>query len=177
MNTLFILQGPSGSGKTSAISSVMDNSIVSFTTRAMRDGEVEGKDYYFINRNQFDGLLMGNGIIEHSQYGGNFYGIAAHEFYSKLAQDHAYVIVDVHGGNLLRAKYPKTASIFLYTDIEHASLNLKLRGETDEFIAKRLSTYDWEMSNREYCDYVIRNVQGKLNDTVDILKSIVKSNT
>ena len=76
---LIVLSGPSGVGKSTVVAEVMRRRpnlrfSVSVTTRAMRPGEVDGENYYFITRERFDELLARNALLEHAEYLGNCYG-------------------------------------------------------------------------------------------------------
>jgi guanylate kinase len=146
--------------------------IVSFTTRPIRHGEVDGVDYDFITIEDFRRLRDNDRLIEWSQYGGNYYGVIVYEL-RKLDESPYYFICDVNGMRQMRDLYDRTVSIFIYTDYDAAEANLRQRGESDEFITKRTSTYDDELSNRGAYDYVVRNNHGQLGDTIDIVRHII----
>jgi guanylate kinase len=175
VNTLFLISGPSGSGKTTIMRRLMDNEIVSFTTRPPRPGEQNGRDYIFITKEEFTRLSESNGLIEQTEYAGNYYGITRHEFESKLARGPAFAIVDAVGKVTLESLYPATVSIFIYADARDAIGNLKDRGESEEFIKKRLSTWLKEYQNRKMYNYVIRNNRGRLDDAVEVVRHIIRS--
>jgi guanylate kinase len=182
-NVLFLISGPSGSGKTTILRTLMsfdDNSshgcplaeIVSFTTRPIRPGEVDGIDYHFITVDEFHRLHASDSLIEWSQYGDNFYGVQRSEL-DKLAVSPCYFICDVNGMRQFRHLYDRTVSIFIYTDIDSAAVNLVGRGESEGFINRRIATYESELSNRGEYDYVVRNNPGRLGDTIDIVRHII----
>lgn len=174
-NKLFIVSGHSGSGKTSIMRSLMDNEIVSFTTREPRDGEIDGVDYNFITKRKFDDLLYRDKLIEHTEYGGNFYGISTEELENKLDKGHAFCIVDFDGMLMLENFYPNVCRIFLYTTYEQAFVNMLNRGDDPKKIADRLKTYYKELKNMVYYDYAIRNDAGQFERTKSIIESIVAS--
>lgn len=173
MNTLFLVSGPSGSGKTSIMRRVGLPEIVSFTTRPMRQGEVDGVDYHFITLGEFERLRDSDGLVESSNYAGNWYGITKQELHDKLEHSPAFAIVDYPGMKQLRDLANYWASIFIYADEVFLRTRMLQRGDRMEHIMKRLSTYNDEMSNLIDYDYVLCNPQGKFDDMVDIVKRIV----
>jgi guanylate kinase len=182
MGKLFIVVGHSGSGKTYIMRHVMGTSreCVSVTTRPMREGEIDGIDYYFLNKEQFEELYQDNQLAEKTNYNGigYQYGVTKEELEEKLDGQNAYIIADVHGMTQLKELYPDAITIFLYTDKEHAQLNMQERGDNEGYIAKRLSTYDEEVSNKmKYnFDYVVKNVHNQALMTKIIVCSITVAN-
>lgn len=174
-NTLFAITAPSGSGKTSIMRGVMSNEVISFTTRGKRDGETEGVDYLFINGLDFNKLKQTGGLVESVEYSGNFYGITSEELSSKLRKGNAFVIVDIHGAQQLKTIYPDTVTIFIKTAKDDAIRSMLMRGDSFGNIQQRLKTFDSELLNRVYYDYVISNVYGKKNKTIDVVKAIVST--
>jgi guanylate kinase len=174
MNTLFAVTAPSGSGKTSIMRSVMENEVISFTTRAMRQGEIDGKDYLFITGLKFNELKTKGELIEETLYDGNYYGLTAEEVGSKLRKGNAFAIVDFNGMKQLKEIYPNTVTIFIKTSKQDAIRNMFARGDSFGNIQKRLKTFEQELTNRIHYDYVVTNVYGKKQETVDIIKSIIK---
>lgn len=173
MNTLFIISAPSGAGKSKIAKSVMKNEIVSFTTRAPREGEVHGIDYLFIRQEEFDRLLANGGLAEYTTYYGNAsYGITMNELTSKLEKGDAFVIVDVVGMEQLKKLHPKTVTIFIQVPTEMLEGRMRKRGDSEELIAKRLRTVEQEQENFYLYDYVIDN-SGKLEDAIEAFKTIV----
>lgn len=154
----------------------MDNEIVSFTTRQQRPGEINGVDYIFMNEETFDIHLENDGLVEWSKYGDNYYGIVKGEFERKLNKNNAFCIVDFNGMNQLFDIYPNTVTIFIYNSYEEAKLQMEQRGENEEFINKRLSTYIKELENSVHYDYKIKNIHGRLDDTIEIVRNIIETN-
>jgi guanylate kinase len=175
MNTLFAITAPSGSGKTSIMRSVMTNEVVSFTTRPMRDGEKEGVDYLFITPTKFGELKADGQLIEETCYSGNYYGITAEELEKKIKKGNAFVIVDHHGMEQLKRIYPNVVTIFIKTAKEDCMKNMFNRGDSLANIQKRLRTFEIEQSKRIEYDYVVTNVYGKKNETVNIISNIIYS--
>lgn len=173
-NKLVLVSGHSGSGKTTVMRKTMFHEILSFTTRERRPKEIDGVDYKFITLNEFKVLKSNNKLLEWTEYSGNFYGVMSNEL-NKLKEHNVFFICDYNGMKQAQQFYDNCVSIFMYTDIVSAQQNLGLRGESLEFINKRLSTYDKEIENKKYYDYVIKNNSGKLDHTIRIVKEILYS--
>ena len=172
-NKLFIISGHSGSGKTSLMRSLMSNELISFTTREKRKGEVNGVDYHFIN-DQHNTLVYRNKLIEKTFYGGNYYGLTKDEVDSKLKLGHAFAIVDCNGMQQLKKYYDNCVTIMLHTTKEHAMLQMLKRGDSAHSIESRLSTFNEELSNKQFYDYCVFNKHGKFEQTRFILNSILQ---
>lgn len=171
-----LISGNSGAGKSSIMKSLMSNEIISFTTREMREGEEEGKDYNYITRDEFLSLRDNGHLLEWSEYRGNFYGVTLKEF-QKLEESPAFCIVDFTGMKHFEEIYGKEncLSIFLYNSYSDASLQLKQRGESIDFIVKRLEGMDKEISNRCQYQYIIKNLHGHKRETTMCLYNILKA--
>lgn len=172
-NTLFAVTAPSGSGKTSIMRMVMDNEVISFTTREKREGEKEGIDYLFIDNDKFQELKQSGGLVEQTFYDNHYYGITSEELHKKLNKGNAFVIVDYHGMQQLKAIYPDTVSIFIKTKKEDAIRNMFGRGDSFGRIRSRLTTFDSELMNLINYDYVVSNIYGKKECTVRIIREII----
>lgn len=175
MNKLILVSGHSGGGKTTIMRSLMDNEIVSFTTRDKRKGEVDGKDYKYITKEQFHNLKDNDKLIEWVEYSNNFYGIDQQEFDSKIKSGHTFCIVDFHGMQQFKKIYDDCVTIFIYTPVFQAYRQMKERGDSEDKVLTRLKTYEEELSNRGEYDYVVRNNDGQLDLTTDIVRKIIES--
>lgn len=172
-NKIFLVSAPSGSGKTVILRSVMKNELISFTTRLKRENEVNGIDYIFITELEFEKLLDTNGLIENTNYGDNFYGLTRDELNSKLALGDVFFICDVVGMRQIKKIYPNTVSIFIYSTKEDCEANMRDRGDTEQNIHKRLSTYETEIENLVLYDHVVTNYRGLLEDCIQDVRDIV----
>lgn len=177
MNKLFMISGSSGVGKSTIVNKLSDNIIMSFTTREPRQGEINGVDYHYISKEQFDYMQSNNELAEWTEYGGNFYGLIRDEIESKLIKGSAFVIVDYNGMKQLKELYPDSVSIFIYTTKDDCIMQMRMRGDSNENILKRLDTYDEEMKNRVHYDYVVKNKRGQLNECIKVVRSIVEYET
>ena|SRR5206468_4638902 len=174
-NTLFAISAPSGCGKTSIMRELMDNEILSFTTREKRKTETDGIDYQFISFSDFVELKDNGRLIEETNYYGNWYGITTAELSNKIRNGNAFAIVDFNGMKQLKAIYPDTVSIFIKASQEDAIRNMIDRGDSFENIKKRLVAFDEELLNRIDYDYVVTNRYGYFDETINIVHSIIAS--
>jgi guanylate kinase len=174
-NKLYAISGHSGAGKTSIMRTIMgeDKEIVSVTTRPMREGEVDGVDYYYINQEDFDKLDINGELAEKTTYYGRAsYGVTKAEINSKLSKSNTYIIVDYNGMKQLKNIYPNLVSIFIFTDKDTARERMINRGDSLESVESRLTTYDIEINNMIDYDYTIKNNKD-LRSTIHEISSIV----
>lgn len=162
---LYVLSGPSGCGKSTVIGKVMAQYpnlrfSVSATTRPMRPGEVDGKDYYFVTRQRFEEMLQNHELLEHAEYVGNCYGTPAAPIEELLAKG-VDVILDIEpqGALQVRACRPDAVLLFLAPpSVEHLRQRLVGRGDTaPELIEKRIRQAQWELTQKEKYDYIVTN--------------------
>ena len=176
---IFLITAPSGAGKTTIAQHLEKVGIwkecISHTTRAMRNGEVNGETYYFVSKGEFSDMYRNGEFAEFVEYDGNRYGVSKKEIALVLnATKHLFVIVEYNGYKQMKAIYPDAVGIFLYMDKENCMANMLLRGDKLEKAIDRIGTYDDEMKNRNEYDYVIKNVQGQLETTATVIRHIVR---
>jgi guanylate kinase len=133
---------------------------VSATTRAPRPGEVDGKDYTYLDRAEFERRLAAGEFLEHAEVHGQHYGTPRHFVEDAVARGRIVLLnIDVQGGLAIKAKHPDGVYIFVYPP-SLASLEARLRARStddDAEIARRLGNAPGEMARwREY-DYVVVN--------------------
>jgi guanylate kinase len=173
---LFLLSGPSGTGKTSIARSVMKNEIVSFTTRQPRQGEVDGKDYNFISESEFIKLRNNDGLAEWTNYSSSYYGVTMNELKSKLMTGDAFCVVDVLGIRNYKKLYHNCVSVFVWMPfLDVAESRMRLRGDSEENIKKRLRTYEEEINNFHEYDVLLDNTNS-FQDAVEGFKHIIGGN-
>ncbi|HAB68610.1 MAG TPA: guanylate kinase, partial [Gammaproteobacteria bacterium] len=116
---LFVISAPSGAGKTSLVAAtiarVSDLTVsVSHTTRSPRPGEVDGRDYHFVDQSEFDALIASQALFEHAQVFGNFYGTSKEAIESQLASGIDVILeIDWQGASQVRMMAPDAVSIFI----------------------------------------------------------------
>ncbi len=175
---LFVITGPSGCGKTTLIRRILKEVknttfSVSHTTRKMRKGEKEGKDYYFVSRSEFQQMIRENKFIEWAVVHGNYYGTSKSELKKRCGSDDLIFDIDVQGARQMKEKLKKAVFIFILPPMfEELRRRLKKRGEeSEEAIEKRMEVAKKEISHYPNFDFIVINDQ--LERAVEELKSII----
>ncbi len=178
---LFIFSGPSGAGKGTICSRLLAESdperialSISMTTREPRTGEIDGKSYYFVTREQFRQKVKEGGFLEHAEVYGNYYGTPKDRVLEQLEQGRDVILeIDIQGALKVKEAYPDGIFVFILPP-SMAVLRKRLTGRgTDsmETINMRLSKTLSELSYIEEYDYCV--VNGDLDEAVKRVKSIV----
>ena len=162
---LYIISAPSGAGKTSLVKEVISslNSLsvsVSHTTRQKREGEIDGKDYFFISVEKFKMMQVDSAFLESAQVFDNFYGTAQKTVEDTLLQGNDVILeIDWQGAQQIRKLLPASISIFILPpSIETLRQRLEGRGKDDaEIIARRMRDAVTEMRHYPEFDYVVVN--------------------
>ncbi len=170
---IIILSGTSGSGKSSTIKAIMDNEIISFTTRKQRINEIDGRDYVFITEEEFQKLLHNDGLIEWTKYDNNHYGVSKDELHNKTSKDDAYWIADFNGMKQMKKLYSNCITIFFFAEKKDCEDRMRSRGDSETNIQKRLSTYSEEIENLVYYDHVINTSTNTKDDVIETVKDII----
>ncbi len=177
---LIIVSGPSGAGKDTVVSALMQahpeiEISVSATTRAMREGEKHGKDYYFITREEFEEKLKQNLLLEHTEYVGNYYGTLKEEVDKRInAQITVVLVIEVEGADNMKKIYPECTTVFVVPPSESELENrLRSRGtETEQSIVKRMNRAKEELALADTYNYTVVNddINTCANKIYDIIK-------
>ena len=178
---LIILSGPSGVGKgTVRLELMKDKSLnlfysISMTTRPRREGEVDGREYYFVTREEFEGKLQRDEIVEHTCYCGNYYGTLRSEVERHMREKTPVILViEVEGAGNIKRMYPGATTIFvLPPNMEELERRLRYRGtEDEETIQKRLKRAQTEIANSVDYDEHVVNVE--VDSCAESLYSIIQ---
>lgn len=179
---LYIISAPSGAGKTSLVKKLIatvENLIVSVshTTRQSREGEIHGKDYFFVNVDDFRAMQNDNAFLESAQVFDNFYGTAKKTVETNLAQgDDVILEIDWQGAKQVRDLMPNSYSIFILPPSTHI-LRERLEGrgkDSVEIIDRRMQDAVAEMSHYGEFDYLV--VNDDFNTALNELESIIMAN-
>ncbi len=163
--SVFIISAPSGTGKTSLVNALLDSDpqlgvSVSHTTRAPRPGEVDGRDYHFVDRAGFHALVDEGAFIEWAGVFGNFYGTSAHAVQDELRQGRDVILeIDWQGARQVRVHMPEAISIFILPP-SRESLRERLAGrgqDSPDTIAQRMAAARNEASHWAEYDYLLVN--------------------
>lgn len=176
---ILIVSGPSGVGKGTIVREVMkDNPSLQFsvsaTTRAIRPGEVEGKSYYFVTKEQFEAMIAAGELLEHACYAGNYYGTPLKPVEAALAEGISIVLeIDVQGALQVMQRRPDVISVFIAPP-SFAELKRRLAGRGDtppEVAARRLEVAEQECKVASQYQYTI--VNDDLQQAVAALEAIL----
>ena len=163
---MFILSSPSGTGKTTIAKKLLaeDDNLslsVSATTRPMREGEVDGRDYHFIDRAAFDAMVAEDAVLEWAEVFGNCYGTPRAQIAAGLEQGRDFLFdVDWQGAQQLsqRAREDVVSVFLLPPSIDELEARLRGRGtDKDEVIESRMARARDEISHWDGYDYIVVN--------------------
>ncbi|HTD24748.1 MAG TPA: guanylate kinase [Terriglobales bacterium] len=180
---VYIISAPSGSGKSTLVNELrksvkhLDFSI-SYTTRNPRGSEQNGREYFFVTREQFETMIDRDEFLEHAEVFGNYYGTARKFLQEAQARGNDLLLdIDVQGERLIKRKLPEAISIFILPP-SRSELEKRLRRRSqaegvnsDEVIQRRLNTASKEIANYPNYDYIL--VNDDLEHSIDQLRAIV----
>jgi len=178
---LYIISAPSGSGKSTLVNELLKlvpalDFSISYTTRAPRGSEQNGKQYHFVPRTEFEQMIRADEFLEHANVFGNYYGTARRFLKEAEQKGHDLLLdIDVQGAAQVKGKLPDAVSIFvLPPDRETLEWRLRKRGEdAEDVIHRRLVTARSEIENYDKYDYILIN--DDLEESIESLQSIVLS--
>lgn len=162
---LIVVSGPSGAGKSTLIRASLDGVpqlaySVSATTRKPREGEVDGRDYIFLTRDEFEDWIEVGRFLEWAEYSSNLYGTPEHRVNELLDQGYSVILeIELQGARKVRQKRPDAVMVFVRTpSLEETRRRLEGRAtETSEALESRMETAVKEVAARDEFDYEIIN--------------------
>jgi guanylate kinase len=177
---VYIISAPSGSGKSTLVNellkSVSDLEFsISYTTRAPRGSETNGRQYYFVTRPEFEKMIRDDEFLEHAEVFGNYYGTARRFLHEAEKNGRDLLLdIDVQGAAQIQKKLPNATSIFILPpDRQTLEERLRKRSEDrEEVIQRRLITASREIENYDRYHYIL--VNDHLEDSIEILQAIVR---
>jgi guanylate kinase len=178
---IYIISAPSGSGKSTLVNELLKlvpdlDFSISYTTRAPRGSEQNGKQYYFISRQEFEEMIRSDDFLEHASVFGNYYGTARRFLREAEEKQHDLLLdIDVQGAVQMKRKLPEAISIFvLPPDRKTLEWRLRKRSEdAEDVIHRRLVTASREIENYDKYDYILIN--DDLEESIESLQAIVLS--
>lgn len=179
--TLYIISAPSGTGKGTIVSEVLkaDPNIkfsVSATTRAPREGETDGVNYYFISRERFKDLISSGGMLEYAEFCGNFYGTPKQAVFDRLDAGNDVILeIETVGAMKVKAAYPESVSIFILPpSVSELRRRLKKRAtDSDEVIESRVAEAAREIEKSADYDFIV--VNDDLDRAIQDVKTVMKA--
>ncbi len=174
-----MVSAPSGAGKTSLLKALLEQDqqlhiSVSFTTRPQRPGEVDGKDYHFVDQESFLQMVQQGSFLEHAHVFDNHYGTSRDEVFAQLEQGYDVVLeIDWQGAQQVRSNLLDTVSIFILPPSEEVLRHrLTSRGQDDAaVIERRMRDARAEISHYEEFDYLV--VNDDFAQALDELRAVI----
>ncbi|HNQ58510.1 MAG: guanylate kinase [Rhodocyclaceae bacterium] len=178
---LFIVAAPSGAGKTTLVRMLLERDggirlSISYTTRAPRPGEADGREYHFIDVPAFHAMRENGDFLESAEVHGNFYGTSRPWILEQMAAGQDVLLeIDWQGAQQVRGLFHGSIGIFvLPPSVEELERRLRGRGQdSDEIIARRVAAALSEMRHVNEFDYVIIN--NKLPEAIEDLQTVVRA--
>ena len=177
---LFVVAAPSGAGKTSLVRALMQRIpelkfSISYTTRPKRENEQHGRDYFFVEKTEFERMIAAGEFLEHANVYGNFYGTSRRQVDSMLeAGSNVLLEIDWQGAQQITRSMPERRAIFILPP-SRSALEARLRGrgtDSEEVIARRLQASIADLSHWNEFDYVVIN--DDFEQATDDLEAIVR---
>ena len=166
LHKLFVISSPSGGGKTSLINKLFEDSrsanfekSISDTSRQKREGDLEGKDYYFLTKKDFKDKIKKEEYVEYATVFGNFYGTSKEEIKTKYNNSNLILELDWQGAYAVKELFDDAKLIFLVPpsldDLKQRLIKRNL--DSSKEIESRLSEAKKEISKSEMYDYLVLN--------------------
>lgn len=163
-HVLLAVSGPSGVGKGTIVKTIISRRAdvvesVSCTTREPREGEINGKHYFFLSQEEFQRRIAEDDFLEYDEHFGNYYGTPKSFVFETLKSKSVIMEIDVVGALNAKKTYPECLLVMVVPpSVEELKSRLINRGsETEEEIENRLARMDYELSHKNQYDYIIVN--------------------
>ena len=178
-SNLYVISAPSGAGKTSLVRELCKRVAfirpsISYTTRKIRESEIDGKDYFFTDAKHFESMISKDQFIEYQCVYGNLYGSTKEYVLNQLDEGHDVILeIDYKGMMKIKSIYPEAITIYVVPPcIDSLKERLISRAQDDlETVEKRISSARFELCYAKFADYVIinGNFRSAFVDLVEII--------
>lgn len=177
---LLVISGFSGAGKGTIVNRLIEKYdeyalSISMTSRAPRPGDVEGINYFFVSREEFEKTIAENGLLEYAEYCGNYYGTPRAFVEKKLEEGRNVILeIEIQGASNIKKAFPESLLIFI-TPPSAAELEKRLRSrgtESEEAIKGRLARAHEESNGMDKYDFIVIN--DDLEECVDEVHRIIE---
>lgn len=180
---LIVISGPSGIGKDTVVDGLKARNlpfhfVITATSRGPRDYEVHGVDYFFYSPEEFEKMIADDELLEHAWVYSAYKGVPKSQVREALASGEDVVMrLDVQGAQTVRKLCPEAILVFLTANTKEEWLYRlrERRSETDEELQLRIETARAEFETLDIFDYIVVNKQDKLDDTLDVIESIISA--
>lgn len=179
---LVVVSGPSGVGKGTVLSHVLERDdfvySVSATTRAPREGEINGKNYFFVTKEKFEDMIKKGELIEYASYNGNYYGTPKFFVDDMLSKGKNVILeIEVKGAMQVKKIVPEATFVFIAPENKNVLYErLKNRGtENEDVIKGRLAIAENEIRACLMYDYIVVNRDGKIEECANDLVCAVRA--
>ncbi len=178
---LIVISGPSGTGKGTVCKELLQQQpqlkySVSATTRAPRTGETNGVEYFFVDKQEFQTLLAADGMLEHAEVYGNYYGTPRQAVEDSLRNGNDILLeIDIQGALQVKEKFPAALLIFIAPpSLAELSRRINKRGtDSPEVVEERMACAREELAFIPRYDYVI--VNETVEETVNAIKTVIQA--
>lgn len=179
---LIVLSGPSGVGKDAVLQRMRElgkpfHYTVTATTRPIRSGEIDGVDYVFVDREQFQSMIVDKQLLEYAEVYGNWYGVPSEPVKDALGKGKDVILkIDVQGAENIRKKTTEAVYVFLAPpSLQELERRLRERmTDSEEALTRRLKTASGEMQDARKFDHVVVNRNERIDDAVADIMGIVE---